>query len=92
VITSSSNPLARRDRNIIIHVVSNDRGVGCAEIFRFQPHPAMMLEYVMRWKRPYPYENDPTVRLGQMIGDALFAILVIFMVWGLFIPLLQRVL
>ena len=43
-----------------------------------------MLGYVMRWKRPYPYENDPTVRLGQQIGDVLFAILVIYMVWGCF--------
>jgi hypothetical protein len=46
----------------------------------------------MPWKRPYPYDSDPTVRLGQMIGDALFAILVIYMVWGLFLPLLQHVL
>ena len=46
----------------------------------------------MGWKRPYPYEDDPTVRLGQMIGDALFAILVIYMVWGLFWPMLQRLL
>jgi hypothetical protein len=52
----------------------------------------MMLGYVMRWKRPYPYENDPTVRLGQQIGDVLFAILVIYMVWGLFLPLLQQIL
>ena len=32
----------------------------------------------MPWKRPYPYDSDPTVRLGQMIGDVLFAILVIY--------------
>jgi hypothetical protein len=51
-----------------------------------------MLGYVMRWKRPYPYENDSTVRLGQQIGDVLFAILVIYMVWGLFLPLLQQIL
>jgi len=43
----------------------------------------------MPWKRPYPYDSDPTVRLGQMVGDALFAILV---VWGLFLPLLQNLL
>jgi hypothetical protein len=36
----------------------------------------------MPWKRPYPYDSDPTVRLGQMIGDALFAILVVYFVWG----------
>ena len=46
----------------------------------------------MPWKRPYPYDSDPTVRLGQMIGDALFAILVIYFVWGLFLPLLEHVL
>jgi hypothetical protein len=46
----------------------------------------------MPWKRPYPYDSDPTVRLGQMIGDALFAILVVYFVWGLFWPLLQRIL
>ena len=46
----------------------------------------------MSWRRPYQYDSDPTVRLGQMIGDALFAILVIYMVWGLFLPLLQHVL
>jgi hypothetical protein len=39
----------------------------------------------MRWQRPYPYDNDPTVRLGQMIGDALVAIFVVYMVWGLFL-------
>jgi hypothetical protein len=43
-----------------------------------------LLECGMRWNRPYPYDNDPTVRLGQMIGDVLFAILVVYMVWGLF--------
>jgi hypothetical protein len=73
----------------------NEIALACAnraEILRFRPDPAMMLEYVMRWKRPYPYEDDPTVRLGQQIGDVLFALLVIYMVWGLFLPLLQRVL
>ena len=43
-----------------------------------------LLECGMRWNRPYPYENDPTVRLGQMIGDAFVAIFVVYMVWGLF--------
>jgi hypothetical protein len=38
----------------------------------------------MRWNRPYPYDNDPTVRLGQMTGDAFVAIFVVYMVWGLF--------
>ena len=46
----------------------------------------------MPWKRPYPYDSDPTVRLGQMIGDALFALLVIYFVWAVFWPLLQRTL
>ena len=45
----------------------------------------VVLEYDMRWKRPYPYEDDPTVRLGQQIGDAFVAIFVIYMVWGLFL-------
>jgi hypothetical protein len=45
----------------------------------------------MRLKHPIPYdENDPTVRLGQQIGDVLFALLVIYFVWGLFGPMLQR--
>ena len=38
----------------------------------------------MLWQRPYPYDNDPTIRLGQMIGDALTAIFVVYMVWALF--------
>ena len=38
----------------------------------------------MRWSWKDTYDTDPTVRLGEMIGDALFAILVAFMVWGLF--------
>jgi hypothetical protein len=38
----------------------------------------------MRWQRPYPYDNDPIVRLGQMIGDASVAIFLVYMVWGLF--------
>ena len=50
----------------------------------------MMLECVMRWKHPFPYDSDPTVRLGQQIGDVLFAIFAVFMVWGLFLPLLER--
>lgn len=52
----------------------------------------MMLVYVMRWKHPFPYDTDPSVRLGQQIGDVLFALLVIYFVWGLFLPLLQQVL
>ena len=43
-----------------------------------------LLECGMRWNRPYPYDNDPTVRLGQMIGDAFVAIFLVYMVWGLF--------
>ena len=46
----------------------------------------------MRLKHPFPYDTDPSVRLGQQIGDVLFAILVIYMVWGLFLPLLQQIL
>jgi hypothetical protein len=46
----------------------------------------------MRWKHPFPYDTDPAVRLGQQIGDVLFALLVIYFVWGLFLPLLQQVL
>jgi hypothetical protein len=49
-----------------------------------------MLEYVMRLKHPFPYDSDPTVRLGQQIGDAIFLILLILFVWGVFWPLLQR--
>lgn len=44
----------------------------------------------MRWKHPFPYDTDPYVRLGQQIGDILFALLFIYFVWGMFIPLLQR--
>jgi hypothetical protein len=39
----------------------------------------------MPWTRPYPYDKDPTIRLGQMIGDGLTAIFVVYMVWGLFL-------
>jgi hypothetical protein len=35
----------------------------------------------MRWKRPYPYDNDPTVRLGQMIGDALVVLCSACRIW-----------
>jgi hypothetical protein len=50
----------------------------------------MMLEYDMRLRHPFPYDTDPSVRLGQQIGDALFVIIFIFMVWGLFLPLVER--
>ena len=61
-----------------------------ALVGRFQPDRAMMLVYVMRWKHPFPYDADPTVRLGQQIGDAIFALLLIYFVWGVFWPLLKR--
>jgi hypothetical protein len=39
----------------------------------------------MPWTRPYPYDKDPTIRLGQMIGDAFVVIWIVYMVWGLFL-------
>jgi hypothetical protein len=44
----------------------------------------------MRLKHPFPYDADSTVRLGQQIGDVIFALLLIYFVWGVFWPLLQR--
>jgi hypothetical protein len=67
-----------------------ETGLACVEIFWISAAPSKMLEYIMRLKHPIPYEDDPTVRLGQQIGDVLFALLVIYLVWGLFWPMLQR--